>query len=94
MKAIWIPRHGKPGVIDAVGDQTLIHQAAGGVGTAVSQLCRSVRGVTTYGTASERKHDHVRHNGCNVAIDYHTVDYALPSCTRILGLAKTSGRSY
>jgi len=59
------------------GDHILIHQAAGGVGTAASQLCRSVEGVTTFGTASKAKHDYVRQNGCNYAIDYHSVDYAV-----------------
>jgi len=58
------------------GDHVLIHQAAGGVGTAASQLCRSVGGVTTYGTASKGKHDYVRENGCDYPIDYHSVDYA------------------
>jgi NADPH:quinone reductase-like Zn-dependent oxidoreductase len=58
------------------GDHVLIHQAAGGVGTAASQLCRSVGGVTTYGTASKSKHDYVRKNGCTHCIDYHVVDYA------------------
>lgn len=57
------------------GDHVLIHQAAGGVGTAASQLCRSVGGVTSYGTASASKHDHVRANGCDHPIDYHSVDY-------------------
>ena len=51
------------------GDHVLIHQAAGGVGTAASQLCRSVGGVTTYGTASKEKHDYVRSNGCQYPID-------------------------
>jgi NADPH:quinone reductase-like Zn-dependent oxidoreductase len=59
------------------GDHVLIHQAAGGVGTAACQLCRSVGGVTTYGTASQRKHAYVRDNGCNHPIDYHSVDYAM-----------------
>jgi NADPH:quinone reductase-like Zn-dependent oxidoreductase len=58
------------------GDHVLIHQAAGGVGTAATQLCRSVGGVTTYGTASKSKHDYVRANGCDHPIDYHSVDYA------------------
>jgi NADPH:quinone reductase-like Zn-dependent oxidoreductase len=58
------------------GDHVLIHQAAGGVGTAASQLCRSVGGVTTYGTASKRKHDYARKHGCGHPIDYHSVDYA------------------
>lgn len=57
------------------GDHVLIHQAAGGVGTAASQLCRSVGGVTTYGTASKSKHDYVRSNGCDHPIDYHSLDY-------------------
>ena len=57
------------------GDHVLIHQAAGGVGTAASQLCRSIDGVVSYGTASARKHDHVRANGCDHPIDYHSVDY-------------------
>jgi NADPH:quinone reductase-like Zn-dependent oxidoreductase len=57
------------------GDHVLIHQAAGGVGTAASQLCRSVGGVTTYGTASKAKHEYVRANGCDHPIDYHSVDY-------------------
>jgi NADPH:quinone reductase-like Zn-dependent oxidoreductase len=57
------------------GDHVLIHQAAGGVGTAACQLCRSIGGVTTYGTASKAKHKHVREHGCDHPIDYHTVDY-------------------
>lgn len=57
------------------GDHVLIHQAAGGVGTAASQLCRSVEGVVSYGTASARKHDYFRANGCDHPIDYHSVDY-------------------
>ncbi len=58
------------------GDQVLIHQAAGGVGTAACQLCRSLGGVTTYGTASKAKHAYARDNGCDHPIDYHSVDYA------------------
>jgi NADPH:quinone reductase-like Zn-dependent oxidoreductase len=57
------------------GDHVLIHQAAGGVGTAANQLCRSVGGVVTYGTASKGKHDYVRKNGCDHPIDYHAADY-------------------
>jgi len=58
------------------GEHVLIHMAAGGVGTAALQLCRTVEGVVTYGTASAGKHDHVRGQGCVHAIDYHTTDYA------------------
>lgn len=57
------------------GDHVLVHQAAGGVGTAACQLCRAVGGVTTYGTASKNKHEYVLSNGCDHPIDYHSVDY-------------------
>ncbi len=58
------------------GDHVLVHMAAGGVGTAALQLCRTVAGVTTYGTSSARKHDYVRGHGCDHPIDYRTLDYA------------------
>lgn len=57
------------------GDHVLVHMAAGGVGTAALQLCRTVEGVTTYGTASGSKHDYVRQHGCDHPIDYRTKDY-------------------
>jgi NADPH:quinone reductase-like Zn-dependent oxidoreductase len=57
------------------GEHVLIHMAAGGVGTAVLQLSRTVPGLVTYGTASGAKHEHVRSNGCQHAIDYRTQDY-------------------
>lgn len=57
------------------GDVVLVHMAAGGVGTAVLQLCRTVPGVTTIGTASAAKHDYVRGHGCDHVIDYRTKDY-------------------
>jgi synaptic vesicle membrane protein VAT-1 len=57
------------------GDRVLVHMAAGGVGTAVLQLCRTVEDVVTFGTASSPKHDHVRAQGCHHPIDYHRVDY-------------------
>jgi NADPH:quinone reductase-like Zn-dependent oxidoreductase len=49
--------------------------AAGGVGTAALQLCRTVEGVETFGTASAAKHGYVRQHGCAHPIDYHTEDY-------------------
>ncbi|TAM61518.1 alcohol dehydrogenase [bacterium] len=58
------------------GESVLVHMAAGGVGTAVLQLCRTVERVTTFGTASSRKHGALRANGCTYPIDYHAVDYA------------------
>jgi synaptic vesicle membrane protein VAT-1 len=57
------------------GESVLVQMAAGGVGTAVLQLCRTVPGVTTFGTASSRKHQVLRDNGCTHPIDYHAVDY-------------------
>lgn len=57
-------------------DRVLIHMAAGGVGTAASQLCRAIGGVVTYGTASAGKHDYVRGHGCDNPIDYRSQDYA------------------
>lgn len=59
----------------APGDKVLVHAAAGGVGTAVLQMCRAIGGVTTFGTASAHKHDYVRTQGCDHPIDYHTTDY-------------------
>jgi synaptic vesicle membrane protein VAT-1 len=58
------------------GERVLVHMAAGGVGTAVLQLCQTVDGVVTFGTASAAKHDALRAEGCTHPIDYHTVDYA------------------
>lgn len=57
------------------GESVLIHMAAGGVGIAALQLCRTVEGVVTFGTASASKHEVVRANGCIHPIDYHTADY-------------------
>lgn len=58
------------------GAHVLVHMAAGGVGTAALQLCRTVPGVVTYGTASASKHDYVREHGCTHPIDYRTRDYS------------------
>jgi NADPH:quinone reductase-like Zn-dependent oxidoreductase len=57
------------------GDTILVHMAAGGVGTAVLQLCRTVSGVTTIGTASAKKHDYAKSHGADHVIDYRSVDY-------------------
>jgi NADPH:quinone reductase-like Zn-dependent oxidoreductase len=57
------------------GDHVLVHMAAGGVGTAVLQMCRSIGGITTYGTCSAQKHDFAREQGCTHCIDYRTHDY-------------------
>lgn len=57
------------------GDTVFLHMAAGGVGTAVLQLCRTVPGVTTIGTASKQKHEFARSQGCDHLIDYRSQDY-------------------
>jgi NADPH:quinone reductase-like Zn-dependent oxidoreductase len=57
------------------GQRVLVHMAAGGVGIAVLQLCRTVPGVVTFGTASAAKHEVLREEGCTHPIDYRTEDY-------------------
>jgi NADPH:quinone reductase-like Zn-dependent oxidoreductase len=57
------------------GEQVLVHMAAGGVGIAALQLCRTVEGVETFGTASASKHEVLRAEGCRYPIDYRSVDY-------------------
>lgn len=57
------------------GERVLIHMAAGGLGTAALQLCRTIGGVETFGTASAAKHQAIKEEGCTHPIDYHTTDY-------------------
>lgn len=57
------------------GETVLVHMAAGGVGVAAIQLCRTVPGVRILGTASAGKHGFLREIGCDEPIDYRTVDY-------------------
>jgi NADPH:quinone reductase-like Zn-dependent oxidoreductase len=57
------------------GQRVLVHMAAGGVGIAVLQLCRTVPDVVSFGTASAAKHEVLRAEGCRYPIDYHTEDY-------------------
>ncbi len=58
------------------GQSVLVHMAAGGVGLAVLQLCRTLDRVTVFGTASASKHGTLRAQGCAHPIDYRTQDYA------------------
>ena len=58
------------------GERILVHMAAGGVGTAVLQLCRTMDDLVVFGTASAGKHDVLRAEGCAHPIDYHATDYA------------------
>lgn len=57
------------------GARVLVHMAAGGVGTAVLQLCKTVPDVTTLGTASQGKHGYLAEQGVTHAIDYRSLDY-------------------
>jgi NADPH:quinone reductase-like Zn-dependent oxidoreductase len=57
------------------GDRVLIHSAAGGVGIAAIQIAKSV-GAEIFGTASASKHEAIRAQGADHAIDYHTQDFA------------------
>ncbi|XP_071940875.1 synaptic vesicle membrane protein VAT-1 homolog [Antedon mediterranea] len=57
------------------GTSVLIHMAAGGVGIAATQLCKTVPDVTVYGTASAHKHELIREMGVKHPIDYRNMDY-------------------
>jgi NADPH:quinone reductase-like Zn-dependent oxidoreductase len=59
------------------GAKVLVHMAAGGVGIAVLQLCATVAGVETFGTASAGKHGVLVDEGCTHPIDYRSTDYAV-----------------
>jgi len=58
------------------GEKVLVHMAAGGVGIAVLQLCRTVPDVEVFGTASASKHAVLREEGCAHPVDYRMQDYA------------------
>ncbi|XP_027726061.1 synaptic vesicle membrane protein VAT-1 homolog [Vombatus ursinus] len=57
------------------GHSVLVHMAAGGVGLAAIQLCKTVENVTVFGTASASKHDVLKEKGVSHPIDYHTSNY-------------------
>ena len=56
------------------GERALIHAAAGGVGISATQVARAI-GAEVYGTASGSKHDAIREQGVDHAIDYRTQDF-------------------
>jgi NADPH:quinone reductase-like Zn-dependent oxidoreductase len=56
------------------GERVLIHAAAGGVGTAATQLAKRF-GAEVFGTASPGKHDAIRQIGVDVPIDYTRPDW-------------------
>lgn len=57
------------------GERVLIHAAAGGVGIAATQIAKRI-GAEVFGTASASKHDAIREQGVDHAIDYRTRDFA------------------
>src|SRR3954449_10394709 len=56
------------------GDRVLIHAAGGGVGISATQIARS-RNAEIFGTASASKHDAIRAQGVQHAIDYRNQDF-------------------
>jgi NADPH:quinone reductase-like Zn-dependent oxidoreductase len=56
------------------GDRVLIHAAAGGVGTAATQIARNI-GAEVFGTASASKHEAIRAQGVDHPIDYRNTDF-------------------
>jgi NADPH:quinone reductase-like Zn-dependent oxidoreductase len=57
------------------GERVLIHAAAGGVGISATQLAKRI-GAEVFGTASASKHDAIREQGVDHAIDYRSQDFA------------------
>ncbi len=58
-----------------VGERVLIHAAAGGVGISATQIAKRI-GAEVFGTASASKHDAIRQQGVDHAIDYRSQDFA------------------
>lgn len=57
------------------GDKVMIHAGAGGVGTALIQLCK-LKGCTVFANAgSQEKLDYIIEQGADFAINYRTEDY-------------------
>jgi NADPH:quinone reductase-like Zn-dependent oxidoreductase len=67
------------------GSHVLIHSAAGGVGLAAIQLAKT-RNCVIYGTASPKKHEFLRAQGCHHPIDSNK-DYA----EAVRAIAKSRG---
>jgi synaptic vesicle membrane protein VAT-1 len=57
------------------GERVLIHAAAGGVGISATQIAKRI-GAEVFGTASASKHDAIREQGVDHAIDYRSRDFA------------------
>ena len=57
------------------GERVLIHAAAGGVGISATRIAKRI-GAEVFGTASASKHDAIREQGVDHAIDYRSQDFA------------------
>src|SRR3954449_181348 len=57
------------------GERVLVHAAAGGVGISATQIAKRI-GAEVFGTASVAKHDAIRAQGVDHAIDYRGQDFA------------------
>ncbi|HEX2127893.1 MAG TPA: medium chain dehydrogenase/reductase family protein [Solirubrobacterales bacterium] len=57
------------------GERVLIHSAGGGMGISATQVAKRA-GAEIFGTASAAKHDAIRAQGVDHAIDYRTQDFA------------------
>jgi NADPH:quinone reductase-like Zn-dependent oxidoreductase len=55
-------------------ERVLIHAAAGGVGISATQIAKRM-GAEIFGTASASKHDAIREQGVDHAIDYRSQDF-------------------
>jgi NADPH:quinone reductase-like Zn-dependent oxidoreductase len=55
-------------------ESILIHNVGGGVGIAALDIAQHI-GATTYGTASQHKHDFLKERGLDHAIDYRNEDW-------------------
>jgi NADPH:quinone reductase-like Zn-dependent oxidoreductase len=58
----------------SAGDRVLIHAAAGGVGISATQIAKRI-GAEVFGTASASKHEAIREQGVDHAIDYRSQDF-------------------
>lgn len=56
------------------GERVLIHAAAGGVGISATQIAKRI-GAEVFGTASASKHDAIREQGVDHAIDYRSQNF-------------------
>ena len=66
------------------GDNVMIHAGAGGVGTALIQLCK-LKGCTVFANAgSDEKLDYIRSQGADYTLNYRTQDY-VSEIGKILG---------